>query len=86
MTLQSLLTWLEQTSLATAIRESTSLFPWLESIHVLAIATVVGTIAMVDLRLLGLASRERPVSELMAQVLPFRFVRSMLAHRLKQVT
>ena len=71
MILQSLLTWLEQTSLATAIRESTSLFPWLESIHVLAITTVVGTIAMVDLRLLGLASRERPVSELMAQVLPF---------------
>jgi hypothetical protein len=71
MTLQSLLIWLEHTSTATAIRESTSLFPWLESIHVLAITTVVGTIAMVDLRLLGLASRERPVSELMAQVLPF---------------
>ena len=68
---QSFLSWLEHTDIATAVREGASLFPWFESIHVLAITTVVGTIAIVDLRFLGLTSRDRPVSELMAEVLPF---------------
>ncbi len=63
--------WLQHTELATAVRESTFLFPSFESVHVLAITTVVGTIAIVDLRLLGLASRERPVSALMSDILPF---------------
>lgn len=70
MSLQPFLSWLENTAFATTIRESASLFPWLESIHVLAITAVVGTIAVVDLRLLGLKFRERPVSALMAEVLP----------------
>lgn len=79
MPLQPFLSWLENTGIATAIRESSSLFPWLESVHVLAITIVVGTIAIVDLRLLGLASRERPASELMAQVLPFTRAAFVLA-------
>lgn len=71
MTLQPFLSWLENTGVGTAIRESSVLFPWIESVHVLAIAAVVGTIAVVDLRLLNLTFRDRPVSELMSQVLPF---------------
>ena len=39
-------------------------FPLLESIHVLAISFVVGSILMVDLRLLGLAALLYPVSHL----------------------
>ena len=69
--MDALFLWLEQSSIASAIRESALLFPWIESVHVLAITAVVGTIAIVDLRLLGIASRERPVSTLMAQILPF---------------
>ena len=67
---QAFFSWIQHTALSSAIRGGTSLFPWLESIHVLAITTVVGTIAIVDLRLLGLASRDRPASELMADILP----------------
>jgi hypothetical protein len=67
---QALFSWIQHSALSSAIRGSTSLFPWLESIHVLAIATVVGMIAVVDLRLLGFASRERPASELLAGILP----------------
>lgn len=62
---------LEQTSLATAIRESTWMFPTVETLHVLSIVLVVGTIMIVDLRLLNVASRRRPVSELMNEVLPW---------------
>ena len=65
------LAWLQTTTVATAISENEILFPWIESVHVLAIVLVVGTISIVDLRLLGVASRDRTVSRLMADVLPF---------------
>jgi uncharacterized membrane protein len=63
--------WLENTSAGTAIRQSTWLFPTIETIHVLATVLVVGSVTMLDLRLLGLASRDRSVSELHREVLPW---------------
>ena len=71
MTLDSLWSAIERLPFARAIRSNGNLFPWIESIHVLAIVLVVGTIAIVDLRLLGLASTDKPVSRIGAQVLPF---------------
>ena len=71
MELDVLLQWLEATAVATAIRENEVLFPWIESVHVLAIALVVGSIAVVDLRLLGLASLDRAVNLLTREVLPY---------------
>jgi hypothetical protein len=63
--------WLENTRVAAAIRTSTWLFPTIESIHVLAITLVVGSVAMFDLRLLGIASRDRSVRELHKEILPW---------------
>ena len=74
MMLSGLLTRLEATSLATAVRESTWLFPTIETLHVLSIALVVGTIMIVDLRLINVASRRRAVSELMRETLPWTWV------------
>jgi hypothetical protein len=68
--IQAFCQWLYDTSLAEAIRANELLFPWLESVHVLAITLVLGSIAVVDLRLLGLASRNRPVTKLIHEVLP----------------
>jgi hypothetical protein len=68
--LDPLLRWLQAMSIPTAIRENDNLFPWIESVHVLAIVIVVGSISIVDLRLLGVASRDRPVGRLMRDVLP----------------
>ena len=70
MELDAVLRWLEATSMATAIREGASYFPWIEALHVLAIVVVVGSIAILDLRLLGLASKDRSVERLMADTLP----------------
>src|SRR5262249_60166418 len=56
MDFDQFLNWLEGTPIAVAIREHEVLFPWIESFHVLAIALVVGTISIVDLPLIGLAS------------------------------
>jgi uncharacterized protein DUF6644 len=46
-------------------------FPIVETLHVMALTIVFGSIAMVDLRLLGLASRESSVSRLSKEVLPW---------------
>lgn len=74
-----ILDWLGDTSLAVAVRENEMLFPWTESIHVLALTIVVGSIAIVDLRLLGLASRGRPITKLMKDVLPITWVAFLCA-------
>jgi hypothetical protein len=71
MWFDQLLQWLEASAIATVIRENELLFPWIESFHVLAIVLVVGTISIIDLRLLGVASLDRPVSRLMRDVLPY---------------
>lgn len=65
--------------IATMVRESGTLFPWLESVHVLAAATVVGTIAIVDLRLLGYRSHRRGARQLIIDLLPFTWVAFVLA-------
>ncbi len=62
---------LEATPWGTAVRENTWLFPTIESVHVLALVLVVGSIMVVDLRLLNLASRQRSVRELTDDVLPW---------------
>jgi Family of unknown function (DUF6644) len=61
---------LQDTSIATAIREGESLFPWIECVHVLALTLVIGSIGVVDLRLLGVASRERSVVRTTSGMLP----------------
>jgi Family of unknown function (DUF6644) len=47
------------------------LFPIVETLHVMALTLVFGSIAMLDLRLLGIASRSSSVSRLSSEVLPW---------------
>jgi hypothetical protein len=68
--LQSFAEWLQNTPVGTFIAQSTWAFPTLETVHVFALVIVVGTIAIVDLRLLSVASRNRSVSQLSNDVLP----------------
>jgi hypothetical protein len=65
-----LISYLENSSLADNIRENDLLFPLIESVHVVAICLVVGSILAVDLRLLGFASLNRPISRVTAGILP----------------
>jgi hypothetical protein len=67
---QDLIAYFENSGLADSIRENDVLFPLIESVHVVAICLVVGSILVLDLRLLGLASVHRPVSRLTAAILP----------------
>jgi hypothetical protein len=66
--------WLYDTEIGTGIRESLYVFPVVEGIHLLAIGLSVGMLCWFDLRLLGLAFRDQPVSKVWRQVMPAAFV------------
>ncbi len=71
MTLQTTLQSIYDLPLSNAIRENANAFPVLESLHVLAITLVFGTILIVDLRLVGYAARRRSANRLITELLPF---------------
>src|SRR3954469_20087518 len=66
--------WLQGTGIATYIRENSFAFPWLESVHVMAVALVLGVISIVDLRLLGVAGQGYRTSALMRSLLPLTWI------------
>ena len=68
--LHDFISYFENSGLADNIRENDVLFPLIESMHVVAICLVVGSILVVDLRLLGLASIHRSVSRVTSGILP----------------
>jgi len=63
--------WLEQTPVGASVRESLWLFPVIETLHLLGMAALVGTIVVFDLRLLGWILRRERVSQLAARLLPW---------------
>ena len=63
--------WLQQSSVGTGIRESSYVFPLIEATHVLGLAVSVGTIAIVDLRLIGAALTKEPVTDVIEQLQPW---------------
>ena len=79
MTINDALLFIEQLPLPTAIREEDVLFPWIESIHVLAIVVTVGVISLVDLRLIGFPSHHLSTRRLMRELLPIIWIAFALA-------
>jgi hypothetical protein len=69
MDITAFLKSLETSGLATRIRDSLWLFPLIESTHVFGLAMVFGTIAIIDLRLLGIASTQRPFKRMASDIL-----------------
>jgi hypothetical protein len=66
--METFLKWLAATALAAKIRDSLVVFPLLESAHVFTLALVFGTILVIDLRLLGAASRHRPFERVASDI------------------
>jgi hypothetical protein len=63
MPFHSFFLWCDGTALARAIRDSRFLFPIVESIHILALTVLLGTVIVVSLRLLGAGLTQRPAAE-----------------------
>src|ERR1700680_3183735 len=68
MDVDAFLKSLEASGIATRIRDSLFLFPLIESIHVFGLALVFGTIAVIDLRLLG-TSTQRSFKRMASDIL-----------------
>jgi len=61
---------IESTALGLAMRKSIWLYPAVETVHIIGLALLVGSIAVLDLRLMGL-SRSLPVRKLARHTLPW---------------
>lgn len=68
MSLMEICQWLQDTNWGTQIRESVYFFPIIEGTHVIALGISVGAVLWWDLRLLGFSMRNRPVSQMQANV------------------
>lgn len=79
MNLGALWQTLERSTVGTFVAESAWAFPTIETVHVIALVTVVGTIAVMDLRLLGLASRQCAVTVMSRDTLPWTWGAFVLA-------
>lgn len=70
---------LSESAFGIAVQQNAVLFPWLESIHVIAITLVFGCIAIVDLRLFGLTAMQHAVSKLSSSLLPLTWLMFIIA-------
>ena len=66
--------WLDQTAIGSTIRQSLWLFPAIETLHLLGMAALVATISVLDLRLLGWAACQQPVSKLAGRLIPLAWL------------
>src|SRR5437867_12232568 len=63
--------WLAATPGSIALHESRYMYLIVLTVHVLTLCVLVGTTAMLDLRLLGLTLQRVPASEVVARLLPW---------------
>ena len=68
MSLLPFFTWCDGTWLGVATRSVTWAFPAIETTHILALAVLLGSILLVDLRLLGLAVPRIPAPKLQREL------------------
>jgi hypothetical protein len=72
--LLNLALWIQATAFFTYLRGSAYVYPCILSLHMVAIAFFGGMILMTDMRLLGLAMRNRPIADVVDQLrIPKRY-------------
>ncbi len=77
--LTDLLHWVETTPLAVFVSQSTYGFAAIDMFHVAAVSVVFGTIAILDLRLTGIALSDFSVTDLSRQMLPWTWTAFVIA-------
>jgi hypothetical protein len=56
------------------VRDSRWIFPAIEAVHIVALALLFGAILLLNLRLLGLTLKNKPVAQLAREMAPWIFV------------
>lgn len=69
--MENLWFWLESFEVSRVIRESQWVFPMIEALHVVTLAITVGSIALLDLRLLGWGLKDRSIVATARDALPW---------------
>ena len=72
MSLRPLFEWVHAFPSSIALRESLYAFPVLLTIHLISLAMFAGLVVMMDLRLLGVAYRGTPFSEVQRRLFPWQ--------------
>ena len=62
--------WIEQTPLSQTIQVTDWFVPTVQTVHILAIAAVMSSVLMIDLRLLGILGRDQPLARVSARFRP----------------
>src|SRR5215469_18453748 len=62
--------WVDETWLSAAIKATTWVFPFAETIHILSLSVLLGSVFLVDLRMLGIAIKGWTPAQIVAQVRP----------------
>jgi uncharacterized membrane protein len=70
-TVASFCDWLAQTPVSLLIQTVNWIIPAVQSVHILAVATVMASTVLLDLRLLGLAGTDQPISSVARRFLPW---------------
>jgi hypothetical protein len=68
--LDNLCSWLEQTLLSQTMQTTSWIVPAVQTVHILAIAAVMSSVLMIDLRLLGILGRDQPLARVSERFLP----------------
>lgn len=71
MSLLPLFRWFDATPISVMIRDSTYIFPLVEVLHLFGLTLLLGTVTVVDMRILGLGMRRQSVSELANALTPW---------------
>ncbi len=74
MSLRSWFEWVDAFPSSIAMRESLYAFPVLLTVHLVSLVMFAGLVIMMDLRLLGVAYRGTPFSEVQARLFPWQMV------------
>ena len=62
--------WIEQTSLSQTIQVTSWFVPTVQTVHILAVAAVMASILMIDLRLLGIVGKDLSLARVSARYRP----------------
>jgi len=74
MSFRTLFEWVDAFPSSIAMRESLYAFPVLLTLHLISLVMFAGLVVMMDLRLLGVAYRGTPFSEVQAKLFPWQMV------------
>ena len=68
--LNSVCEWIDATPMSQAIQVTPWIIPAVQTVHILAIAALMGSMVMINLRLVGWVGRDQPLARVSARFIP----------------